>query len=61
MYEETDGGVGDVCAEELGYEQQVVVMHPDQVSWLVDVENCAREGSVCGFIRRPVRVGAEGG
>ena len=60
MYEEADGSVRDVSAEELRHQEQVIVVHPNEVSWLVDVENCASEGGVGGLVGCPVRVRAEG-
>ena len=49
-----------MCAEELRHEQQVVIMHPDEITGLVDVENCTGESGVGSLIGGPVGVGTEG-
>ena len=60
MHEQTNGGIGDMCAEKLRHEQQVVIMHPDEITGLVNVEDCTGESGVGSLVGGPVGVGTEG-
>ena len=45
--------------EELGEQEQVVIMDPDEIAGLVDVNNGTSEGGVGLFVRSPIGVCAE--
>ena len=54
--EETDSGIWENLTDEAGDEEQVVVVNPDQVAWLVDSLDSLSERLVHGSVRSPVFV-----
>ena len=46
MQEETEDGVGNELADELGDDEQVVVVHPDEVAGAVGLADLLGEGAV---------------
>lgn len=48
--------LADLFTGEFGYEKEMVVVDPDEVSWLVDRGNTLGKGAVGGFISFKVQI-----
>lgn len=51
---ETNGEVRKFLSEEFGEKHKVIVMHPDNIVWLDDVQSGAQESFVDLFVAGPV-------
>ena len=58
VHEQPNRRVRQRLPQERRDEEQVVVVDPDEVAWLVHLLDATREGLVDGGVGRPVRVGA---
>ena len=58
MHEETHDGFGDELPEELRDEKQVIVVHPDEVSWLIDLRNLLGVHGVGFLVLAPMFIDA---
>jgi hypothetical protein len=54
MDEEADVNVGNQQTEQFGYEKEVVVMHPNEVSRAIYVQYSTRECGIGLLIRGPM-------
>mmetsp|Transcript_4649 Transcript_4649/g.7439 ORF Transcript_4649/g.7439 Transcript_4649/m.7439 type:complete len:217 (-) Transcript_4649:202-852(-) len=54
MQEPADVAIWLSLPEDLGHQHQVVVVHPDVIIVLIDLQNCLRESLVCLFVGLPL-------